>query len=49
MVKLVGKKAVVEGKGILLLGGLCDGGVKSRSLSSSSGFARRIVKDLTMN
>lgn len=50
MVKFVGKKAVVEGKGSLLLILFClMFGVTERSCRSSKGLARRIVKDFTMN
>lgn len=49
MVKLVGKYAVVEGNGSLLVLPTSDGRGKERSLRSSRGLARRIVKDLTMN
>ena len=56
IVKFVGKKAVVEGKGslllLLLLWGLVlvlVGTGKERSCKSSRGLARRIVNDFTMN
>lgn len=50
IVKFVGKKAVVEGKGglLLLLVLVLDGG-KERSCRSSRGLARLIVNDFTMN
>lgn len=52
IVKFVGKKAVVEGKGsllLLLLGLVLVGGGKESSRRSSRGLARRIVNDFTMN
>jgi len=49
MVKFVGRKAVVEGKGVLLLSLFLFVGGYERTFRSSSGLARRIVKDFTMN
>ena len=56
IVKFVGKKAVVEGKGslfllllLLVVVGLGLVGGKESSRRSSRGLARRIVNDLTMN
>lgn len=45
MVKFVGKKAVVDVKNDFVF----LGGGRERRLMSSSGLARRIVKDFTMN
>lgn len=47
MVKFVGKKAVVVGKGSCLF--LFNNGGKSSSLGNSSGLARLTVNDFTMN
>lgn len=52
IVKFVGTKAVVEGKGsllLLLLLGLVLVGGKESTRRSSRGLARRIVNDFTMN
>lgn len=49
IVKFVGRKAVVEGKGSLLLELGLFGGGSERSCRSSKGLARLIVNDFTMN